>query len=152
MTKKIWLFAFTLLVMVTMSIPIIPVVAQELASTPTEPVGPAPEVTFGWVFAGWLVYAIAGLLANKDPFDPVKFGRSFLITVFTGFVAIAFKISPVNVETQFGGLLGSIANLVVNTAPGVTLIYLVDKTWKFIFNLKVKIEAARAATGPGPPK
>jgi hypothetical protein len=43
---------------------------------------------------------------------------------------LAFRFSPANVETQFGGVITILANTIVNTAPGVALIYLVDKIWK----------------------
>jgi len=70
--------------------------------------------------------------------------------IITGLFAIAFKISPANVETQFGGLITTLANIVVKTAPGVTLIYLINKLYSVIINLKAKIEAARAQMAAGP--
>lgn len=115
-----------------------------------------PEVTFGWVVVSWLIYSIAGLLASlttpTEKFDAVKFARSLLIMVLTGFMALAFGISPANVETQFGGFITAMANGIVNTAPGVTLIYILNKSTTFIMNLKAKIEAAKAQMATGPPK
>jgi len=151
MSRKIWVLAFMLLALVTTSMPIMVVVAQNGEAMPV-----APETTFGWVILAWLIYAVAGLVASvttsTEHFDAIKFARSLLIMLLTGLIAVAFRISPANVETQFGGLITTIANLIVNTALGVTLIYLVDKLWKIIANLKAKVEAARAAVGPGPPK
>lgn len=132
----------------------IPVVVT--AQEPTVPAVPAaPEVTFGWILASWLIYAVAGLLAgittSGEHWDTVKFARSLITAILTGFIALAFHIAPANVETQFGGIVTTLANVIVNTAPGVSLIYLLDKIYRLIMNLKVKIEAARALSTPGPP-
>jgi len=142
--------AFMLLAAVTTTIPVVVVVAQG------EAVPVMPETTFGWVVLSWLIYAAAGLIASitktpSEPFDSVKLLRSFVIMVITGVTALAFRIAPANVETQFGGLITTIANVAVNTAPGVYLIYLLDKASKFVMNLKAKIEAAHALSTPGPP-
>jgi hypothetical protein len=119
-----------------------------------EAVPVAPETTFGWVVLSWLIYAVAGLVASVtasgESFDAAKFVRSLIIMLLTGFFAIAFRISPVNIETEFGGIITILANTIGNAAPGVTLIYIVDKIWKLIANLKTKIEAARALSTPEP--
>jgi len=147
MKRNIQVFAFILLATVAASMPVVLVVAQ------TEIAPMAPETTFGWVILSWLIYATAGLLASMtgtEHFDTIKFARSLIIMLLTGAFALAFRISPVNVETQLGGFISILANTIVNTATGISFIYLIDKIWKFIANLKTKIEAARA-TGPGPP-
>ena len=148
MSRKILVFAFMLVVALTATIPM--VVAQ------SEAVPIAPETTFGWVILAWLIYAVAGLVASvttpTERFDAIKFARSFLIMLLTAFIAIALRISPANIETQFGGLITTIANLIVNTGPGLTLIYLFDKVYRFIMNTKAKIEATRGLPVTGPPR
>ena len=148
MSRKILVFAFMLVVALTAAIPM--VVAQ------TEAIPVAPETTFGWVILAWLIYAVAGLVASvttpTERFDAIKFARSFLIMLLTAFIAIALRISPANIETQFGGLITTIANLIVNTGPGLTLIYLFEKVYRFIMNAKAKIEAAHGLQSTGPPR
>jgi len=144
------ILAFMLLAAVTTTVRVVVVAAQG------EAVPVMPETTFGWVVLSWLIYAVAGLVASvtktpSEPFDSVKLLRSFLIMGITGITALAFRIAPANVETQFGGLITTVANVAVNTAPGVYLIYLLDKGARFVMNLKAKIEAARALSTPGPP-
>jgi hypothetical protein len=149
MKRNIQVFAFILLAIAAASMPVVLVVAQE------EVVPMAPEATFGWVVLSWLIYAVAGLLASMtsaESFDTIKFARSVIIMLLTGAFALAFRISPANIQTEFGGVITILANTIVNAAPGVTLIYLIDKVWKLIANLKTKIEAARALSSPGPPK
>jgi len=146
--RKIIVLAFVLVALMATAATIYVVFAQG------EVVPVAPETTFGWVILSWLIYAVAGLLASMtgtERFDTIKFARSLIIMLLTGAFALAFRISPANIETQWGGVITILANTIVNTAPGVTLIYLIDKVWKLIANLKTKIEATRAATGPGPP-
>ena len=151
--RKIFGFVFAFMLLVALAAATItPVVVAQSEAVPV-----APETTFGWVAFAWLIYAVAGLVASVtktpgEPFDPVKFARSLLIMLLTGIIAIAFRISPANVETQFGGLITTVANVIVNTAPGVTLIYLTDKLYKFVTNAKAKIEAAHAVSAPGPQK
>jgi hypothetical protein len=155
--RKIVVFAFiaaaTLAVLATVMFVVVPLVC---AQGDGEAVPVAPETTFGWVVLSWLIYAVAGLLASvatsNERFDAAKFARSLIIMLLTGFFAIAFRISPVNIETEFGGIITIIANTIVNAAPGVTLIYIVDKAWKLMANLKTKIETARVASTPGPPR
>jgi hypothetical protein len=151
MSRKIFVFAFMMLI--TLAAVAIPMVIAQTEPTPA-PV--APETTFAWVFVAWLIYAVVGLLAGvttpKESFDALKLTRSFIVMVLTGITAIALRISPANVETEFGGLLTLSANIIVNTAPGVTFIYLIDKLWKLFVNLKTKIEAARGLSATGPPK
>jgi hypothetical protein len=155
--RRIFVIAFiaaaALAAIATVAVIIIPLV---MAQGEGEAVPAAPETTFGWVLAAWMIYAVAGLLASMttsgEHWDTVKFARSLITAILTGFIALAFKISPANVETQFGGLVTTLANIIVNTAPGVTLIYLLDKIYKLIMNLKAKIEAARALSTPEPPK
>jgi hypothetical protein len=153
--RKIFVIAFiaaaALAALATVAVIVIPLV---MAQGEGEAVPVAPETTFGWVILAWLIYAVAGLLASMtasgERFDAIKFARSLIIMLLTGAFALAFRISPANVETQFGGVITILTNTIVNAAPGVTLIYLVDKVWKLIANLKTKIEAARALSTPGP--
>jgi hypothetical protein len=151
--RKIVVFAFiaaaTLAVLATVMFLVIPLAR---AQGDGEAVPVAPETTFGWVVFSWLIYAVAGLVASvtasDESFDAVKFARSLIIMLLTGFFAIAFRISPVNIETEFGGIITILANTIVNAAPGVTLIYIVDKIWKLIANIRTKIEATRALSAP----
>jgi len=148
MKRNIQVFALILLAIAAASMPVVLVVAQEAVPV-------APEATFGWVALSWLIYAVAGLLASMtgtERFDTIKFARSIIIMLLTGAFALAFRISPANIQTEFGGVITILANTIVNAAPGVTLIYLVDKVWKLIANLKTKIEVARTLSSPGPPK
>jgi hypothetical protein len=154
--RKIVVFAFVAAaVLAALATVMFVVVPLACAQGDGEAVPVAPETTFGWTIAAWLIYAVAGLLAgittSGEHWDTVKFARSLITAILTGFIALAFRISPANVETQFGGFITTLANIVVNTAPGVTLIYLLDKIYKLIVNLKAKIEAARALSAPGPP-
>jgi hypothetical protein len=154
--RKIVVFAFiAAAVLATLTTVAFVVIPLACAQGDGEAVPVAPETTFGWVVFSWLIYAVAGLVASvttsNERFDASKFARSLIIMLLTGFFAIAFKISPVNVETEFGGIITIVANTIVNAAPGVTLIYLVDKVWKLIANLKTKIEAARALSTPRSP-
>jgi hypothetical protein len=141
--------AATIAALATVTVIVIPLV---MAQGEGEAVPVAPETTFGWVVFSWLIYAVAGLLASVtasgERFDAIKFARSLIIMLLTGAFALAFRISPANVETQFGGVITIITNTIVNAAPGVTLIYLVDKIWKLIANLKTRIEAARTLSTP----
>jgi hypothetical protein len=147
MQRKILILAFLMVAAFTLVLSI-PVVEAQTEGVPVV----APETTFGWAALAWLIYALAGLIANigKEKFDAVKLTRSFLIMIITVFIAISLGISPANVETQYGGILTLVANAIVNAAPGVTLIYLVDKAWRVTANLKAKLEAAHVMTGPEP--
>ena len=151
--RKVFGFVFAFMLLVGLAAATItPVVVAQSEVVPV-----APETTFGWVAFAWLIYAVAGLVASvtktpTEPFDPIKFARSLLIMLLTGVIALAFRISPANVETQFGGLITTMANVIVNTAPGVTLIYLTDKLYKFVMNAKAKIEAAHTLSTPRLPK
>jgi hypothetical protein len=154
--RKIVVFAFiAAAVLATLTTVAFVVIPLACAQGDGEAVPVAPETTFGWVVFSWLIYAVAGLVASvttsNERFDASKFARSLIIMLLTGFFAIAFRISPVNIETEFGGIITIVANTIVNAAPGVTLIYLVDKVWKLIANLKTKIEAARALSTPRSP-
>ena len=153
--RKIVVFAFivaaALAAIATVAVIVIPLV---MAQGEGEAVPAAPETTFCWVVFSWLIYAVAGLLASMtasgERFDAIKFARSLIIMLLTVAFALAFRISPANIETQFGGVITILTNTIVNAAPGVTLIYLVDKVWKLIANLKTRIEAARALSTPSP--
>ena len=155
--RKIVVIAFiaaaALAAIATVAVIVIPLV---MAQGEGEAVPAAPETTFGWVILAWLIYAVAGLVASvttpTERFDAIKFARSFLIMLLTAFIAIALRISPANIETQFGGLITTIANLIVNTGPGLTLIYLFEKVYRFIMNTKAKIEAARGFQSIEPPR
>jgi hypothetical protein len=153
--RKIVVFAFiaaaVLAALVTVMYVAVPLVC---AKGDGEAVPVEPETTFGWVVLSWLIYAVAGLIASitKTPaesFDAIKFTRSFLIMLLTGLATLALRISPTNVETQFGGLITILATTIVNTAPGVALIYLFEKLYRFVTNLGTKIQAARSLSGPG---
>lgn len=141
------------IILAAATMPVMVVVAQETTPAPV-----APEVTFGWVVLSWLIYSIIGLLASiskpGETFDAIKFVRSFLIMLLTGLISIGLHLAPGSVTTQFGGTLDMIATFILNTGPGLWLIYAFDKLYKLIMNLKTKLEAAHtlATTGPGSPK
>jgi hypothetical protein len=151
--RKIFMIAFivaaALAAIATVAVIVIPLV---MAQGESEAVPAAPETTFSWVVLSWLIYAVAGLVASvttsNERFDAAKLARSLIIMLLTGFFALAFRISPVNIETEFGGIITIIANTIVNAAPGVTLIYIVDKIWKLIANLKTKIGVTQALSTP----
>jgi uncharacterized membrane protein len=146
MSRKIFVFAFMLTVAFAIIMPVV--------SAQTETVPLAPETTFGWVILAWFIYALIGLLASvttpKEHFDAIKLARSFILMILTGVIAIALRITPGAIETQYGGILNVVATVVLNTGPGLTLIYSLDKLAKLIMNTKAKIEAARALSTPGP--
>jgi hypothetical protein len=151
--KVLTCMLFSALILAIATVPVMVVVAQEPAPVPV-----APETTFGWVVLAWLIYSIVGLLASVskpgETFDTLKFVRSFLIMLVTGLVSIALHLTPGAITTQFGGILDMTATFILNTGPGLWIIYAFDKLIKLIMNLKAKLEAARAlaAAGPGPPK
>jgi hypothetical protein len=142
MSRKILAFMLlSALILTITSVPVVLVVAQEPAPVPV-----APETTFGWVVLAWLIYSIIGLLASVskpgETFDTLKFVRSFFIMLLTGVVSIALHLTPGIVTTQFGGILDMAATFILNTGPGLWLIYAFDKLIKLIMNLKTKLEAA----------
>ena len=109
-------------------------------------------ITFGWIIAAWLIYSFVGFFASGETFNGVKFARTFIITIVAAFIAIALKVPPGNVTTQYGPVLDQIATVVLNTGPGITLIYLLEKLWKIVSKIKTKIEKAKEiASAPGPP-
>jgi hypothetical protein len=148
--RKIVVIAFILAALMAAAATIVVVFAQG------EIVPVAPETTFGWVVLAWVIYAIAGLVASitnpTERFNPQKFAGSFLTAILTGFIAMALKIEPNTVSTQFGPVLNMVVAGILNAGPGLTLIYLFNKGYVIVMNAKAKIETARAATtGPGPP-
>jgi len=109
-------------------------------------------LTFGWIIVAWLIYSFTGFFASGETFNGVKFARTFIITIVAAFIAIALKVSPGNVTTQYGPILDQIATVILNTGPGITLIYLLEKLWKIVSNIKTKLEKAKEiASAPGPP-
>jgi len=154
MSRKIFVIAFMLLSLVTATIPVMVVVGQE--PTPEPIVSPTPEVTFAWVLLAWLIYAALGLLANmtatpSESFDAVKFASSLLSMVITFLLALILKLTPGAIITQYGPLIDGIATVVLNTGPGLLLIYAILRFYRFVMNAKAKMEAAKSAAGPGPP-
>jgi hypothetical protein len=153
--RKIFVIAFiaaaALAALATVAVIVIPLVMAQGEAVPV-----APETTFGWVVLAWVIYAIAGLVASitnpTEHFDPKKFAGSFLTAILTGFIAMALKIEPNTVSTQFGPVLNMVVAGILNAGPGLTLIYLFNKGYAIVMNTKAKIETARALSTPGPPK
>ena len=147
--RKIVVIAFILAALMAAAATIVVVFAQG------EVVPVAPETTFGWVVLAWVIYAIAGLVASitnpTEHFDPKKFAGSFLTAILTGFIAMALKIEPNTVSTQFGPVLNMVVAGILNAGPGLTLIYLFNKGYVIVMNAKAKIETARALSTPSPP-
>jgi membrane-bound acyltransferase YfiQ involved in biofilm formation len=111
------------------------------------------SVTFGWIVAAWLIYSFVGFFASGEPFNGLKFARTFLVTIIVAFIAIALKITPANVVTSYGSIIDQFASLIINTGPGIGLIYLFEKLFKFSQLVKTKLEKAKElASAPGPPK
>jgi hypothetical protein len=142
-------------ILVSLCMAIGAIVPMAFAQGETEPVTPGPEeaaITFGWIVAAWLVYSFVGFFASGESFNGIKFAKTFLVTILVGFIAIALKIAPTTVATEYGPILDQIATIIVNTGPGITLIYLLEKLWKIVVALKTKWEQAKQiAAGPGPP-
>jgi hypothetical protein len=124
------------------------------AQSKTEPIETGqPAVTFGWIIVAWLIYSLVGFFASGESFNGVKFAKTFLVTLIVAFIALALRITPATVVTEYGPVLDQVVAIVLNTGPGITLIYLLEKLWKIIVALKIKWEKAKElATGPGPPK
>ena len=110
-------------------------------------------VTFGWIIAAWLIYSFVGFFASGENFDGLKFARTFIVTLVVAFIALVFQIPPANVVTQYGVIIDQVATVVLNTAQGISLIYLSEKFMKILAATKAKWEKARelAQTGLGPP-
>ena len=147
--KRVFMCAFLIIIAtVAMGAPVVIVLAQ---AGPVAPVEPA--VTFGWTVLSWFVYAVTGLLASvafgKEPFDAKKIAKSILLMVIAGVFALAFRLTPGAVTTQYGASIDLIATTILNTAPGLWLIYVFDKIYQFTMHAKARMEAA--AMGPGPP-
>lgn len=121
----------------------VPVVADLTASLP-------------WVVAAWLFYSLLGLAASAisgEDFDAVRFGKTVLVMLVVAVLALALRIHPTEVITTYGVAVDQIVTGIVNTSPGLMLIFAIEKVWKIIVALKAKWEKARegAGTGPGPP-
>jgi hypothetical protein len=109
-------------------------------------------ITFGWIIAAWLIYSFVGFFASGEPFSGLKFARTFLVTIIVCFIALALKITPANVVTQYGPIIDQIAATIINTGPGITLIYILEKLWKIVDNIRTKLEKAKEiVSAPGPP-
>jgi hypothetical protein len=108
-------------------------------------------VTFGWIVAAWLIYSLVGFFASGEPFNGLKFARTFLVTIIVAFAAIALRITPANVLTSYGSIIDQFASIIINTGPGIGLIYLFEKLFKFSQLVKTKLEKAKElAPAPGP--
>ena len=154
--RKIIVIAFiTALTLATIATIAVIVIPWVMAQGEGEVLPVAPETTFAWVVGAWLIYAIAGLVASvskpTERFDPIKFAGSFLTAILTAFIAIGLGIEPGTVATQFGPSISMIATTILNTGPGLMLIYVFNKLYTLAMNLKAKIEAARALSTSGPP-
>lgn len=127
---------------------------QTLTEEPIEPTEPETGPVI-WVVAGWLLYSLLGLVASitkadGTKFDPKKFALSFLWFLIVAVVAVALKLTPVQVETQYPSLITDIVNLIANSSVGLTLIYFFDKLWKIATNIKNKFEIKTTTTSPSP--
>ena len=120
------------------------------------PETPEATATLGWIVVAWLFYSILGLLAaasTGQTFDGMKFAKTFLITLIVAVIAFALRIPPATAVTQYGAIIDQIVTIIINTGPGMMLIYALEKLWKMIVAWKAKWEQARqAATGPSQPR
>jgi hypothetical protein len=124
-----------------------PIVLAQGEAQPVE----AP-VMFGWTVGAWLIYSFVGFFASGEPFNGLKFARTFLVAIIVAFIAVALKITPANAATSYGSIIDQFASVIINTGPGIGLIYLFEKVFKFSQFLKTKLEKAKELTSaPGPP-
>lgn len=148
MKSKIFLIAVLVMVLMYMTVGFVPMAyAQDEAEIPEAP------VTFGWIIIAWLIYSFAGFFASGESFNGIKFARTFLVTIIVAFTALALRIPPANVVTQYGAIIDQLATVVMNASPGVMLILLSEKLLKIVNNFKAKWEKAKevAHTGLGSP-
>ena len=149
LTNKKMLFVALLVLLCMVIGAITPMV---FAQGETEPEVP---VSLGWIIIAWLVYSFSGYFASGEQFNGIKFAKTFIVTIIVLIIALALKITPTTVATQYSPVLDQVATVILNTAPGITLIYLLEKVWKIIAAYKAKWEKAKelALPGtPGPPK
>jgi len=105
----------------------------------------------GWIVASWAIYNVIGLaasLTSGEGFDGVKFGKTVLVTVIVAVIALALKIPPVNVTAAYGPVIDLLVIGLLNTAPGVTLMWAINRIWIVVASLKKKVEAARPVETP----
>jgi hypothetical protein len=143
------LFAASLLLFLALCVPV--VLAQtEQATTPDV------SSTIYWVVGSWVIYNLLGLaasLTSGDGFDSLKFGRTIIVTVIVAIIALALKMTPIAITTQYGPVLEIVVVCIMNTSPGLFLIYGINKVWTVLNVAKAKLEKARVAgSGAGPPK
>lgn len=150
MKKNTLLAALLILAAVLVPIPL------ALAQTEQSTVSPDVTMTLGWVVVSWVFYNVLGLVASLtsgESFDNLKFGRTLLVTTIVAIISLALKITPITVTTQYGAVLEIVVITILNTSPGLFLLYGVNKIWTTLNNLKARLQRAKAAgSGPGPPK
>jgi hypothetical protein len=150
MKKNTLLAALLILAAVLVPIPL------ALAQTEQPAVAPDVTMTLGWVVVSWVFYNVLGLVASLtsgESFDNLKFGRTLLVTTIVAIISLALKITPITVTTQYGAVLEIVVITILNTSPGLFLLYGVNKIWTTLNNLKARLQKARAAgSGAGPPK
>lgn len=121
--------------------------AQE--PTPTEP---ETQTSIIALVAAWLFYSLLGLFAavssGKEDFDAVKFLRGVVWFVIVAGIAIALKIPPAQVTTDWGPVITQVINFLIQTGPFTAAIYGIDKSYKIIIDMKTKIEKLREQAIP----
>jgi len=99
--------------------------------------------SYVYVALAWFVYNIWGLIASfssKESFDPKKFGKTIIWAVLVSLFAVTAKVAPAEVITGYGSALDVIITTVMNTGPGISLIWFIDRAYKTITGLGSRIE------------
>ena len=151
--KKQVIFVAAVLVLLCLTLGALTPMVWAQGETPETPEATA---TLGWIVVAWLFYSILGLLAaasQGEKFDGMKFAKTLLITLIVAVIAFALKLSPATAVTKYGAIIDQVVTIIINTGPGMMLIYVLEKLWKMITAWKAKWEQARqAATGPSQPR
>jgi hypothetical protein len=119
-------------------------------------VTPTPETAFDlttkeiiYVAIGWFIYTILGLIEaviKGEPFDPLKFGKTFVWALIVMFLAIGFKITPVEVTTEYPTLVSALVDLIINSGAGMALIYAFQKIYGIITGFVTTLKKTATAS------
>jgi hypothetical protein len=103
--------------------------------TPTETTFDITTKEIIYIAVGWFIYTILGLIEaviKGETFDPLKFGKTFVWALIVMFLAIGFKITPVEVTTEYPTLVSALVDLIINSGAGMALIYAFQKIYGII--------------------
>ena len=119
-----------------------------------EPIPTEPQTSIIALVAAWLFYSLLGLFAavssGKEDFDAIKFLRGVVWFIIVAGIAIALKIPPAQVTTDWGPVITQVINFLIQTGPFTAAIYGIDKSYKIIIDMKTKIEKLREQAQPAP--